>query len=176
MIQFLLGCSVNPNTRNEHEESPLHLAATFGHDLAIKVLLSEPGIDVNARDDIGATALWRVSQQNYYQVAKQLSTGHDVEVNVVVESRYIIERTSLHHGVEHGNKRLIYLLLQQNSIDPNITDRNGMTPLAEAAYRGSHTIVRLLLKHKHINVNAPEKGKPTPLCKAATAGHARVVK
>lgn len=89
-----------------------------------------------------------------------------MEVNVIVESRYFRERTSLHHGVRHGNKRLIHLLLQQKSIDPNITDRGGMTPLAEAAYRGSHTIVRLLLKHKHINVNAPEKGKPTPLCKA----------
>ena len=70
MIQLLLGCGVHPNTRNEHEESPLHLAANFGHELAIKVLLSEPGIDVNARDDIGATALWRASQQNHYQVAK----------------------------------------------------------------------------------------------------------
>ena len=28
MIQCLLGCSVHPNTRNEHEESLLHLAAT----------------------------------------------------------------------------------------------------------------------------------------------------
>ena len=176
MIQLLLGCGVHPNTRNEYEESPLHLAATFGHELAIEVLLSEPGIDVNARDDIGATALWRASQQNHYQVAKRLLTGHDVEVNVVVENRYISERTSLHHGVRHGHERLIYFLLQQKSIDPNITDRGGMTPLAQAACRGSHTIVRLLLKHKHINVNAPEKGNPTPLCEAATAGHARVVK
>lgn len=176
MIQLLLGCGVHPNTRNEHEESPLHLAATLGHYLAINVLLSEPGIDVNARDDTGATALWRASQKNHCRVAKRLLTGHDVEVNVTVESRYFRERTSLHHRVRHGNKRLIHLLLQQKIIDPNITDRGGMTPLAEAAYRGDHTIVRLLLNHKHINVNTPGKEKPTPLCKAATAGHARVVK
>ena len=99
MIQLLLGCGIHSNTRNEHEESPLHLAATLRHDLAIKVLLSEPGIDVNARDDTGATALWRVSQKNHYHVAKRLLTGHEVEVNVIVESRYFCERTSLHHGV-----------------------------------------------------------------------------
>lgn len=177
MIQLLVACGVHPNTRNERGESPLHLAATFGHDLAIKILLGEPGIDINARDDMGATALWCASKQNHYQVAKRLLTEHDVEVNVVVESIVIIQRTtSLHHGVQHGNERLIHLLLQQRSINPNITDSGGMTPLAEAAYRGSHTIVRLLLKHKHINVNAPGKGNPTPLCQAATAGHARVVK
>ena len=70
MIQLLLGCGIHSNTRNEHEESPLHLAATLRHDLAIKVLLSEPSIDVNAQDDTGATALWHVSQKNHYHVAK----------------------------------------------------------------------------------------------------------
>ena len=176
MFQLLLRCGIHPNTRNEYEESPLHLAATFGHVLAIEVLLSEPGIDVNTRDDIEATALWRASQQDHYQVAKRLLTGYDVEVNVVAENRDISERTSLHHAAQHGNERLIYLLLQQKAIDPNITDRGGMTPLAETACRGSLTIVRLLLKHKHINVETPEKGNPTPLCQAAKAGHATVVK
>ena len=118
MIQCLLGCSVHPNTRNEHEASPLHLAASRGHDLAIKVLLSEPGIDVNARDDIGTTALWHTSQNNHYHVAKRLLTGHEVEVNVIVESRYFRERTSLHHGVRHGNKRLIHLLYNKKALTP----------------------------------------------------------
>ena len=118
MIQLLLGCGVHPNTRNEHEASPLHLAASRRHDLAIKVLLSEPGIDVNAQDDIGTTALWRASQNNHYHVAKRLLTGHDVEVNVIVESRYFRERTSLHHGVRHGNKRLIHLLYNKKALTP----------------------------------------------------------
>lgn len=68
------------------------------------------------------------------------------------------------------------MLLEEESINPNITDSAGTTPLAWAAAKGSVDIVKLLLQHKHINVNAPEKGNPTPLGLAAGAGHTEVIK
>jgi len=48
------------NWRNPYEEgrSSLHRASFFDHVTTVKLLMQHPGVDVNARDDNGCSALW----------------------------------------------------------------------------------------------------------------------
>lgn len=177
-VKILLGrTNIDPNARDDYNRTPLHDAAIQGHLSVMKLLLSEPDIDINARDNSGATALWWATEKRQYQVAKRLLAEDGVDVNVIGEGITFIQRTTpLHHGVQNEDESLVRLLLEEKSINPNIPDGGGKTPLAWAATMGSVIIVKLLLKHKHIHVNAPRKGEPTPLGLAAGAGHTEVVK
>ena len=52
----LLECGVNPNARDKHSETPLHLAAANGRTIVASMLI-ERHADVNALDDMGWTPL-----------------------------------------------------------------------------------------------------------------------
>lgn len=58
-IKILLNSmNVDKAVRDIYDCAPLHAAATQGHLPAVKVLLSERGIYINAKDSIGVIPLW----------------------------------------------------------------------------------------------------------------------
>ncbi|KAF4231145.1 hypothetical protein CNMCM8980_005369 [Aspergillus fumigatiaffinis] len=146
--------------RDQWRSTALHEAAKRGHLSVVKLLLAEPSIDVNAKDQNGATR---------YRALP------DVDVNAVGQfERPLAERsTSLHHAVKQRAKLIIRLLLTETSLDPNVTDHQGWTPLALAASQGDVKTVEWLLARRDIQVNAADE-QPS-LWLAARHGHIRVV-
>ncbi|WP_158706848.1 ankyrin repeat domain-containing protein [Candidatus Phycorickettsia trachydisci] len=60
------------NASDNRGTSPLHCAATRGHEDVIEFLLSQPNININPRDDQGQTALHLAAEKGYLNVIKLL--------------------------------------------------------------------------------------------------------
>ncbi|KAL0639886.1 hypothetical protein Q9L58_000977 [Maublancomyces gigas] len=78
-IIMLLLCSADERFQTEKEETVLHIAASRGYK-SIIVRLLENGIDIDARDGLGQTALHLAVIYRHYEIAKALMyEGADFE-------------------------------------------------------------------------------------------------
>jgi cytohesin len=137
-------------------------------DLAAEVAAQlKARADVNARDEMGATALaWAVIRNNAPVVKQLLAAGADpnlADVNGV---------GPLALAVASDERDLVGLLLDKGA-NPNAARASGETPLMTAARLGSAEVVKLLLAHG-ADVNAHEtKFDQTALMWAT--GHPEIV-
>ncbi|KAF1807862.1 ankyrin, partial [Eremomyces bilateralis CBS 781.70] len=106
--------AVDASSRTEDGETPLHIAASGGHDTVVDRLLKR-GIDVNSKDQRG--------------------------------------QTPLHKAAAVGDEGVVQLLLKQASIDFDLKDNDGRTPLA-LAVRFRPEVVKLLLKLDDVHIDS----------------------
>ncbi len=104
------------------------------------------GVDVNARDYAGNTALDQASEYGHADVVKVL-----LEHGAIPDATASGGRTPLMAAAENGNLQVAELLLAGGA-NINLSDRKGRTPLIAAAEDGHLEIARLLLS-KGANVN-----------------------
>jgi ankyrin repeat protein len=111
-------------------------------------------------------------------VAARLLAEPNADINAVgqFERRLPDQSTSLHHGVQGRSKLIIRLLLLEKSLDPNVPDHQGRTPLGWAACQGDVETVEWLLTRRGIQVNAANQNGQPPLWLAAWHGHIQVVR
>ena len=126
--KYTVLCSTISNTliiniRNEDGETPLIIACITRSSNAIRWLLKQSDIDVNATDEKSNTAL-------HYVIITNRSGG----------------RTQLHEACENGDfekvKNMLYVTQRH---DVNVQDNDGWTPLHLACFTGQEKIVSLLL-------------------------------
>ena len=84
--------------------------------------------------------------------------------------------TPLIWALKYGNYTLTRLLLEQEGVDPTLSDEQGLTPLTQAAKAGDHGLVKLLLERKDVDPDLADAGGRTPLSYAGECGHDDVVK
>ena len=78
-------------------------------------------------------------------------------------------------AVKDGNIEEVRYLLETKDVDVNAKDKNGVTPLHEAADRGLADIAELLIAGG-ANVNAEDYDGNTPLHLAIGGGHAEIAR
>ena len=118
--------------------TPLHLAAEFGHDVIVTLLLDQ-GHDVNAQICDGETPLWCATFKGKRDIVQQLlDRGADADLvrNDGVSPLYI--------ALEHRDPALVRSLLA-SGCDTNLRDSNGDTPLRKAIEHGSDELIEDLL-------------------------------
>lgn len=81
----------------------------------------------------------------------------------------------LFYAVRYNKRRLLQRFLQIESIDVNIQDINGQTPLLIASQKGNLEAVKMLLLKPGINANALNYTQRTPLGVAVIEQHAGIV-
>ncbi|KAL4889741.1 hypothetical protein BDV59DRAFT_195423 [Aspergillus ambiguus] len=121
-----------------------------GHDTTVRLLLADPQVDPDARDEYGRTPLSRAAK-----------SGH---------ARDKHGQTPLLWAASHGFKTIARLLLADPRVDPNARDKYGQTPLSWAAKSGRDTTVRLLLADQRVDPDARDEDRRTPLSFAAYRG------
>ena len=209
VVRLLIERGADLNTRNGIQEMgdgggnmPLHLAIHNGHTEVVRVLLEQEGIEVDATDTGGKTALhWAISNSEGGVDLVTLLLRKDADINAKTNSLRdaLIEvipqafavynvgpmREILGRGrdldelsqidSEYLEKlQLINLeVLLEGQIDAN--NDGELTPLHLAASQGYTDIVEVLLNQNGIEVDAKNDTGATPLHLAAARDHHRIV-
>jgi ankyrin repeat protein len=140
--------------------------ATKEGQKAVVELLSERGIDVNAKNGAEGLLVREANSKGYEgTVGMLLEKG----VNADLIDKY--ERSMLFHAASEGHESTVRLLLEKG-VNADLVDSNGLSMLFHAASEGHESTVRLLLE-KGANVN--NKYGETPLYKACCEGHEGIV-
>ncbi|XP_065346539.1 uncharacterized protein LOC135943802 [Cloeon dipterum] len=146
-------------------ESCLHLAIDdykCSEEVALWILQNTE-VGKNAETKLNYTTLLRACQREKWEVAAQLVTKHNIEINDPNKSR---EKSILQYAVQSNNTDLVQGLLDRGS-NVNLKDCFGVTALHLAAgSNGNSEIVKILLE-KGAKVNAQDKDKRTALHYAA---------
>ena len=140
-----------------------------GEGARASVLLGQ-GVDVNAPQADGMTALHWAAHRDDLRTAKHLLTkGADVRAS----NRYGVTPLSL--ACTNGNGAMVELFLDAGA-DPNMTVRGGETVLMTASRTGKLDVVEALLARGADPNRRESYRKQTALMWAAAEGHADVVK
>lgn len=137
---------------------PLHLAAWYGQDKVVELLLSRgakvylcavnPENPLNKHDfDDGETPLHTAANQGHTNVISIL-LEHGANANACTEKN----ETPLHVAAEQGHTDAIKMLLKYDA-NINATNIDGKTPLDLAAEIGHYNAVECLLKRGAISSN-----------------------
>jgi hypothetical protein len=122
-------------------------------DLATVKLLLEAGVDVNAQDSQGSTALREASWAGKQEVVSYL-----LDAKADVNSPSSAKFTALSAAISQKQVAIALLLLEHGA-NPNVVDPGGSTPLIEAVWQGSLPLVKALLaKGAAPNYKRPDSG------------------
>jgi ankyrin repeat protein len=146
--------------------------AQLGHDVMFALALKKEGMEINARDHDGRSALTYAAMGGFDVIAKLLVETHIVDVDAKDDRG----RTPLLYAASFGHTSVIKLLLTTRKVDVDVRDKYGQTPIYHAAYSGRTAALGLLLRTEEVDVNIKDVQGNTPLFYAAFNRHAAVVK
>ena len=136
-VANLLQRGFDPNTRDPKGQPGLTMAIQQQSHKVEKALLDQPGIDVDALNQAGESALMMAALKgNLPTLQRLLERG--AKVNQPGWS-------ALHYAATGPDSRTVELLLDRGA-DIEAASPNGTTPLMMAAQYGSDASVELLLK------------------------------
>ena len=159
------------DSKNLANETALHLACQDGHLAVVRMLLTEFGADINARDDENETPLNKATLGGHIDVVEALISEFGCSAN----TRGYQDRTLLHQACAKGHLKLARKLTLQYNIPVNSQDSKKQTPLHHSCGFGYIAVTRMLLTECGADINAQDNQTNTPLNKAALGGHTDVV-
>ena len=171
----LLASGADVNAKSSDGSTALHLAverlaSVRGYEVArdaIRFLLEQPKIDVNAKTDIdGATPLVLVALSVNYCDSQQMTQLLAARARVDVVDN--VKRTPLHWAAHNGHYECAEELIRHGA-KVNVADRHGSSPLHLAARQLHHKVVKLLIDNR-ADVNAADNDKRSPLHEAVMRG------
>lgn len=132
----LLERGFDPNTRDPKGQPGLTVALQERSPKTLKLLLSRPGIDINALNNAGESPLMMAALKGDLPAA-QLLLDHGAKVNQPGWS-------PLHYAATGPEPKMVQLLIDRGA-DLDAASPNDTTPLMMAAQYGSEESVNLLL-------------------------------
>jgi ankyrin repeat protein len=153
-------------------EMTLWLAARYGHEAVVRLLLAEDGGGADSKDQDGRTPLSLAAGYGYETVVKLLLAKEGVDP----DSTDQYGRTPLSLAARYGHQAVVKLLLAIDGVDPDSKNEYDRTPLSWAAGYGHETVVKLLLAKDGIDPDSKDQYGRTPLLLAAANGHETVVR
>ncbi|KAH9626748.1 hypothetical protein KSS87_022062 [Heliosperma pusillum] len=159
-----------PQSSNNSCFSPLLFSAQSGDIEALKIVMAQPGIDLNQADDMGFTAVLLTALKGHVESFRLLVYARaDVKIRTK-SGETLMSLSERTHKRDLFEKVLLEYALEMDS-------RNGESfyALHCAARKGDLIAVRLLIS-KGYDVNIPDGDCYTPLMLAAREGHAHICK
>ncbi|KPN94323.1 ankyrin repeat domain-containing protein [Lysinibacillus sp. ZYM-1] len=143
---------------------PLITAAANGETDKVLTLLQD-GININATDQFGRTAVLAATYNNQVETVKAL-IQHGADINIRDNN---LENVLLHAGAS-GYLEIVKLAIAAGA-DTKLTNRFGGVAIIPASERGYVEVVRELLNHSDINVNHINNLHWTALIEAIILGN-----
>ncbi|XP_076873336.1 CARD- and ANK-domain containing inflammasome adapter protein [Brachyhypopomus gauderio] len=175
VVKLLLFAGAEASATERERKTPLHLAARRGRAEAVSALLAGKA-KAGAKDMDGCSALHYASGNGSTDVAAALLAAGR---NRNVDDRNAWRRTPLHLAAEHGQERLVDLLLEKQA-KINAMDNNKDTPLHWACRAGHLGTVQKLVnwtRGERANLRATNNVKKTALQVAeaeSSSNHQRI--
>ena len=168
-VQALIAAGANLEERENTGKTVLFVGASTARGVAIIKLLGAAGVDANAIDSSGMSALFYAVYEDRPQTVKAL-----IDIGTSTETKGPNELTALRVGIEEGHLECVNALIARQA-NVNARDSGGDTPLMAAA-RGGQTRCVAALVAAGAAVNATNDGGDTALMHAAYLGHVECVK
>jgi len=150
-VQWQLDAGVDPNLKNSKGATPLHYAASEGHNDIVELLI-ERGANVNATDSgKGGTPLDYAHWGDQEEVIETLN-AHNAQREHEKGGKGIGQSSLIHDAALDGDIDEVQRQLDAG-VDPNLKSSKGATPLFYAVYGGHLEIVELLIT-RGADVNA----------------------
>ena len=147
-------------------EAELRNAAEEGNTEAVRALLATPGVDVNAANGYGYTALVLAAGRGHAETVTALLAAPGLDVNAADGDGY----TALMRAAARGHAGTVTALLAAPGLDVNAATGAGYTALVMAAARGHAETVTALLATPGLDMNAADvvmalRHSPSRTCK-----------
>ena len=150
-VQRQLDAGVDVNEESSTGLTPLHYAASSGHNDIVELLI-ERGANVNATDSgKGATPLDYAHWRDHEEVIETLN-AHNAQREHEKGGKGIGHPSVIHDAALDGDIDEVQRQLDAG-VDPNLKSSKGATPLFYAVYKGHLEIVELLIT-RGADVNA----------------------
>lgn len=173
MVRFLLGTrQIDINRMYKNSETLLHLA-TLNKKAAkcLRLIMLYPGINLNATDKKGNTALHLAACTQTINAVDILLSDPQVEKNHVNDEGL----TPLHLAVLTGDVNVVELFLDSSEVDLTILTPKGNNVLTLSMIENKYDIISMLIDRPEIDVNTFFKGKGTILGAAVNDGQIELV-
>ena len=133
--------------------TPLHIASVEGSVEVVIKLLTIPGIDINARDDYGVTAVYDAASWGYSDIITILfEAGADIEIPEIEGA------TPVHVAASYGYLDTVRTLSELGADLDAPGGPDGDTPLIVAVYYGYRSVVQYLVE-QGVDVNKRDKNR-----------------
>lgn len=167
LVQGLGSLGVSIDTKDEHGDTGLSLAAYNGNARSVALLL-KLGAQHAVTDNDGMTPFTSAANRGHVEVVKLLAQA-GAKVNV----RDHQDRAPLNWAVTNGDVDMTRTLIALKA-DVNAENRRGFTPLMGAAYYGHEEVARLLLDAGADPSAQTIEKRQTAADLAADRGHAKL--
>ncbi|GMY24795.1 potassium channel SKOR-like isoform X1 [Fagus crenata] len=165
-LKNFIRTGADPNKTDYDGRSPLHLAASKGHE-DITLFLIKEGVDINIRDNFGNTPLVEAIKSGHERIASLL---YKEGASLMVDNPGSFLCTAVSKGDSDFLKRIL-----SHGIDPNSRDYDHRTPLHVAASEGLYVMAQLLLE-AGASVFSKDRWGNTPLDEGRMCGNKNLVK
>ncbi|KOO50189.1 ankyrin repeat domain-containing protein [Viridibacillus arvi] len=146
--KFLIEAGADVNIQDDMQNSPFLYAGAEGY-LDILKLTTKAGADPKITNRYGGIALIPASEHGYVDVVKFLLTETNSDVNHINNLGWtaLLEAIILGDGGKKQQETVRILL--EHGANPNLADRDGVTPLEHAEKLGYKEIEKLLRKARY---------------------------
>ena len=147
----------------------LHIAAEAGNIVKVRSIVNKH--DVNARGEVGTTALFLAAQEGHGDIVDLLVELH-ADVNIPDWEGW----TALTQAIVYGHTEVALSLLKVPTINVNHVNDDGWGALLLACSNDDTKVALALISTTDVDVNRAEKDGCTPLIVSCALGHIDVTR
>ena len=143
VARALIAAGADVNAKDDIQDSSYLYAGASGHLEILKLTLAN-GADLKSTNRYGGTALIPACERGHVETVRLLTTKSGIDVNHVNNLGWtcLLEIVILGDGgARHQEATKLVLAAGAN---PNIRDKDGVSPLAHARKRGQGEVARLI--------------------------------
>lgn len=148
--------------------TPIRLAALSNHKRVLRHFLDKAGVDVDASDEDGRTALYWASELGHNRIVQML-----LDSGAEVDARGGYYGNALQAALANGHGNIVHMLLDRGA-DINAQGRAYGNALQVASHKGQDKVVQNLLD-RGVDVNAQTGPYGNALRVASHRSHDKIV-
>ena len=168
----------NPNVKNASSNTPLHIASSeHGHLEIVEVLVDRKDCDLNIANERGNTPLHSSCHTKALSIVqlllrKKCSTTIPNKIGKTAQEIPLNEDGDylLHIACLWGDMDMVKYLVTDQSCDPNILNKDLLTPLHATIKHGKASVATALLQHAKCDLSLHDQDGNTALHLACIRG------